>query len=279
MVASFSESLTDNFCKELYSSLSNPTLVAVISEIITFDVIKNFDKSNRLQLHSNLLYASLQSPVKAIRSAVQERLLPEFSKNPLLLDWIVEELKIFQADCAHITDNFETLLYIAKFCLFHQKENGNILEWTSFIDESVVISALLNATTRIRLMAWSLICDHPKLAAPISNRQLLLCKCFLVTNMAEQSPAVRLTILTSLKKVLIRIRENGQNILKNGSDEDKLKAYVDFICWLRDLCFQNLIQYANFSRRIMALQMLEYVFLENYLVNDNKGIYLKLNLI
>lgn len=50
-------------------------------------------------------------------------------------------------------------------------------------------------------MAWSLICDHPKLAASISSRQLLLCKCFLATNMAEQSPAIRLTILTGLKKV------------------------------------------------------------------------------
>ncbi|VDK83165.1 unnamed protein product, partial [Onchocerca ochengi] len=75
--------------------------------------------------------------------------------------------------------------------------------------------------------------------------------------------------------VLIRIRENGQNILKNGSDEGKVKSYVDFICWLSDLCFQNLIQYANFSRRIMALQMLEYLFLENYLVNDDKDIFFK----
>lgn len=50
-------------------------------------------------------------------------------------------------------------------------------------------------------MAWSLICDHPKIATSISDRQLLFCKCFLVTNMAEQSPATRLIILSGLKKV------------------------------------------------------------------------------
>lgn len=68
-----------------------------VSELIAFDVVKNFNNSDRLQLHSNLLRASLQSPGKAIRSAVQKRLLPEFSRNPLLLDWVVEELRIFQA--------------------------------------------------------------------------------------------------------------------------------------------------------------------------------------
>ncbi|EFO25013.2 hypothetical protein LOAG_03467 [Loa loa] len=275
IVASFSEGLTENFCKELYTSLSNPTLSAVVSKLITFDVVRNFDSSDRLQLHGNLLRASLQSPVKAIRSAVQKRLLPEFSKNPLILDWIVEELKIFQTDRVHDVISLETSLYIANFCLFHQKGNGNLLEWTSFTDERVIISALLNATTQIRLMAWSLICNHPKLTASIPTRQLLLCKCFLATNMAEQSPAIRMTILSGLKKILIRIRENGQNILKNGNDESELKPYVEFICWLHNLCFQNLVQYANFSRRIMALQMLEYLFLENYLANDSKDMFFK----
>uniref|UniRef100_A0A0R3RPQ6 tRNA (32-2'-O)-methyltransferase regulator THADA n=1 Tax=Elaeophora elaphi TaxID=1147741 RepID=A0A0R3RPQ6_9BILA len=272
---SFSQGLSDNFCKELYTLLSNPTLVAVVSELIAFDVVKNFNNSDRLQLHSDLLHASLQSPMKAIRSAVQKRLLAEFSKNSLLLDWVVEELKTFQAGNKYDRVDLETSLYIAKFCLFHQKGNENVLEWTSFTDESLVISALLNATTQIRLMAWSLICDHPKLATSISSRQLLLCKCFLVTNMAEQSPAIRLVILSGLKKILIRIRESGQNILKNGSDEGEVKPYVNFICELRDLCFQNLVQYANFSRRIMALQMLEYLFLANYLANDDKDMFFK----
>ncbi|CAG9535445.1 unnamed protein product [Cercopithifilaria johnstoni] len=275
IVSSFSENLADNFCKELYTSLSNPTLIAVVSELIAFDVVKNLDNLDRLQFHSNLLRASLQSPIKAVRSAVQKRLLPEFSKNSLLLDWVVKELKIFQTGniCGRI--DLETSLYTAKFCLFHQKENGNVLEWTSFIDENLVISALLNATTQIRLTAWSLICDHPKLAISISNRHLLLYKCFLATNMAEQSPAIRLIILYGLKKILIRIRESGQNILKNGSDEGELKPHVDFICWLRDLCFQNLVKYANFSRRIMALQMLEYLFMENYLATDDKDMFFK----
>uniref|UniRef100_A0A1I8EV97 tRNA (32-2'-O)-methyltransferase regulator THADA n=1 Tax=Wuchereria bancrofti TaxID=6293 RepID=A0A1I8EV97_WUCBA len=275
IVASSSEVLTDDFCKEIYSSLSNSTLVTVVSELIAFDVVQNLDNSDRLQLHSHLLRASLQSPTKAICSAVQKRLLPEFSKNSLLLEWVLKELKIFQADSVYGTVSLETSLYIAKFCLFHQKGNGNVQEWTSFIDESVVISALLNATGQIRLMAWSLICDHPKLAASISSRQLLLYKCFLATNMTEQSPAVRLTILSDLKKILIRIRENGQNILKSGSDESELNPYVNFICWLRDLCFQNLVQYANFNRRIMALQMLEYLFLENYLANNDKDMFFK----
>ncbi|KAL3998204.1 hypothetical protein ACH3XW_14085 [Acanthocheilonema viteae] len=275
IVPSFSKDLADNFYKELYTSLSNPTLVVVVSELIVFDIVKNLDNLDRLQLHSYLLCASLQSPIKAVRSAVQKRLLPEFSKNSLLLDWVIEELKTFQSESVYDRIGLETSLYIAKFCLFHQKGNGNVLEWTSFIDESLVISALLSASTQIRLMAWSLICDHPKMSTSISNHQLLFCECFLVTNMTEQSPTIRLVILSNLKKLLIRIRESGQNILKNGSDEDKLKPYVDFICWLRDLCFQNLMQHANFNRRIMALKMLEHLFLENYLANDNKDMFFK----
>ncbi|VBB26310.1 unnamed protein product [Acanthocheilonema viteae] len=244
IVPSFSKDLADNFYKELYTSLSNPTLVVVVSELIVFDIVKNLDNLDRLQLHSYLLCASLQSPIKAVRSAVQKRLLPEFSKNSLLLDWVIEELKTFQSVLSKVVNDskstlvmiypnitesvydrigLETSLYIAKFCLFHQKGNGNVLEWTSFIDESLVISALLSASTQL----------------------------------------------------LIRIRESGQNILKNGSDEDKLKPYVDFICWLRDLCFQNLMQHANFNRRIMALKMLEHLFLENYLANDNKDMFFK----
>lgn len=62
--------------------------------------------------------------------------------------------------------------------------------------------------------------------------------------------------------------------MKNGDDEDELKSYVDFLCWLRDFCFQNLVQYANFSRRITALRILEYLFVDCYLTNDNDGIYL-----
>uniref|UniRef100_A0A915PJZ5 tRNA (32-2'-O)-methyltransferase regulator THADA n=1 Tax=Setaria digitata TaxID=48799 RepID=A0A915PJZ5_9BILA len=276
IMVSFSEDLTDKLlCEELYSLLSNPTLVAVVSELIAFDIIRNYGKSDRLLLHSNLLRASLHSPMKAIRTAVRDRLLPEFSKNSLLLDWVVENLKTFQSGDVNSTVSLEVPLYIAKFCLFHQKGNGNVLEWTSFIDESVVISALLNATAQIRVMAWNLICDHPKLAAPISNRQLELCKCFLATNMAEQSPAIRLSILSGLKKILIRIRENGRNILRNGTDEFTLEPYVNFICSLRDLCFENLVEYANFSRRIMALQMLEYLFLENYLVSDDNDLFFK----
>lgn len=80
----------------IYMFLYNIVLMLQVSELIAFDITKSFDSLGRLELHSNLLHASLQSPIKAIRNAVQKRLLPEFSKNSLLLEWVIGELLTFQ---------------------------------------------------------------------------------------------------------------------------------------------------------------------------------------
>ncbi|VDN03690.1 unnamed protein product [Thelazia callipaeda] len=271
MISSF-RGFTNSFCEKLYALLSNPALVTVVCELITFDLVKNFDNIERRRFHQQLIRSALQSPIRTIRSTIQERLLYTFSRNILLSDWVVRELKQFLEECTKDTVGLEVSLYIGKFCVSHQKSNGNVLDWTSFINENVMVLGLLNANSEVRLMAWNLICYHPKPTASISSRHLSLCKIFLATNMAEQSPAVRLTILYGLKKLLIRIRESGQILLKNNSDSE-LDAHVDFICTLLDLCFKNLGKYANFSRRMMALKILEYVFLGNHLANEYKDLF------
>lgn len=74
-------------------------------------------------------------------------------------------------------------------------------------------------------------------------------------------------------QILIRIREVGQIMLKSGSEDSDLLPYVNFIYALRELSFESLVKYGNFSRRVMSLRLLEYIFIEHYLADDSKGIF------
>ncbi|VDN17021.1 unnamed protein product [Gongylonema pulchrum] len=195
------------------------TAEAVCHECLAYHKILSSVAENFSVEFCKRMYSLLPNPTLV----VVLRLLPTIAKNPLLLDWTVNEfrkyLKVDVSDKASI----EAVLFIAKFCVFHQKANGSFLDWTHFIDEQIVVVALLSADLQIRLMAWKLMCDHPKVTSPIPADHLTLCKCFLVSNMAEQSPSARSEILAGLKKISELI---AFDLSKNFADSDRCRLHV-----------------------------------------------------
>lgn len=74
------------------------------------------------------------------------------------------------------------------------------------------------------------------------------------------------------------MRKSAQSFLKNVSSHTCGQVYTDFLCQVRDICFDNVDQYANFSRRITALRILEYIYIESYLKTCDEGMLSVLSL-
>ncbi|KIH56676.1 hypothetical protein ANCDUO_13143 [Ancylostoma duodenale] len=148
----------------------------------------------------------------------------------------------------------------------------------------------VRSAIKVRLAAWLLLSEHPQRTHALSQNDLDLIRAFILTNMTEQSPAVRQKILAGLRKVycrrfflilsstglnmqiLARMAETSEQVLK-GKDEDveRVKLYNDFISFILSLAFDSLSSGANFSRRMMALSIIQCMLVEDSLKANGKS--------
>ncbi|VDM49818.1 unnamed protein product, partial [Toxocara canis] len=270
------EQLSDEFICSLYELVGNATLAVVASELIVYDLSKSFLNKKRCSLHIRLLKDALCTANQQLRTGARERLIPILCKDGQLAKWLIDEFAIHLSDDICDDTKLDAVLSLSRFCIFHQRVFGDYHRWEDFIDERRLGRALLHSQSLIRLSAWNLISDHPKLTLPIQKREIELIKAFLLTNMVEQYPATRQKILAGLKKIFIRIRETTQAFIKVRNDEDLVRCYADFIIWLRDICFESLENGANFNRRVMALHMIDYIFIQPFLKTDDKDLFYQL---
>ncbi|VDK55682.1 unnamed protein product [Anisakis simplex] len=302
--------LPDKFICTLYGRIGNPTLTLAvcycfisilsfdltvcskISDLIVYDLLKCLSKdSKRCELHSKLLTEVLCSSSEQVRMASRERLIPIMFKDSQLTKWIITRFAVHLAEDISDDRRLDAVLSLSKYCISHQKSFSNASEyckWSDFIDEKRFAQALLHSQSFIRLSAWSLISEHPKLTLQIQEREVDFIKAFLLTNMAEQCPSTRQKILAGLRKVFIRLREISQSLMKQQQQQRKisnehdttdslshtlLQCYTNFLIWLKDFCIECLDCGANFSRRIMALHILDYIFKQPFLRDQNKDLF------
>uniref|UniRef100_A0A915ACR8 DUF2428 domain-containing protein n=2 Tax=Parascaris univalens TaxID=6257 RepID=A0A915ACR8_PARUN len=296
----------DETITSFYKSLSCATLAVAASHLIVYDLSRLFTDACRLSLHTSLLRNALCSPNQQLWAGAREKLIPILFKDKHLAGWLAEDFTatlsasvcfaimlivipptviddkngemfgIRSALCQGFSDDrtLDVMLFLSRLCIFHQTVTGGYSTWDDFIDERYLIRALLHSHSQMRLSAWNLISDHPRLTVPIRRREVELMKAFMLTNMTEQCPAIRQKILTGLKKIFIRVRETSQMLLKAGNDEEDLvNCYVNFVLWLRDLCFESLQKGSNFNRRIMALHIIDYIYQKPFLRADSKGLF------
>ncbi|TKR59714.1 hypothetical protein L596_029348 [Steinernema carpocapsae] len=261
--------LSPEFLRKCYGFLSNANLSSVISELLVFDM-STAHPQNRDQFHVDQIRKSIVSYSSLLRSAVNDRLLPAIFRCAELASWFLNKAcAIVQFD-EHTSDNsLEAMLSLARFCLFNQHTLGNSKTWMEFIAVEVVQKAICHSNLQVRLGALNLISDHPKLSLPLSETDFDLFEAFFYFNMSEQSPAARQKILANFKKLLVRMRESGQIMAKESSNEI-LKIYVDFIRKMHNYAFECLRADSNFNRRFFALCFIYDLHFQDFLVSKDK---------
>uniref|UniRef100_A0A1I7ZD22 tRNA (32-2'-O)-methyltransferase regulator THADA n=1 Tax=Steinernema glaseri TaxID=37863 RepID=A0A1I7ZD22_9BILA len=266
--------LSEDYLTRYYNLLGNATFSSVISELIVFDLTELPRRSGREKFHMRQIKRCITSEDSLLRSAVNERLLPAMFNDRILSSWFLSGAGTLVEDTEALTGlALEGVLTLARFCLFNQKSLGNDRSWRDFIAVDIVRRAICHVDPKIRLGALDLICAHPKPSLPIPEADFCFYKTFFYFNMTEQSPAARQKMLSSFKKILLRMRDSAY-IMVRSSGRKSLTPYVNFIHGVLENCFESLRSDANFNRRFMSLCLISH--LQDFTSDGEKGKFLVL---
>ncbi|CAI4226809.1 unnamed protein product [Auanema sp. JU1783] len=262
------------FVEEAYASLEYPNLSVAASELIEQDMCI---KKNNYEFHLQQITSIFVKNSENSRSAVKDRLIPIILKSSnypptILLDIVSALIK----NSLENPQNFEALLVIVHRLVYKPPVQEKTPTWLNFLKPKSAYQALLNPSSQVRVVLWSLITDHPKKTQPFTKLDFDLMKFFLTTNSAEQLPTVRQKILSGFRNVLERLCESGENHkLKHEDGSIILNSISDFIKFTINLAFDCISTEANFSRRLMGLYFIEFIFASKYLETKQKSKVLK----
>ncbi|CAJ0567512.1 unnamed protein product, partial [Mesorhabditis spiculigera] len=257
------------FMDVLYAKMGSFTLSVVLSELICADLEARRDERNwdyHVKSMINLLSAGPGhcSPL--------DRLLPRIMKNPLLRIGFVDKLmdavkdQISTASTSATADFLVGRMALAKFVVFTR----TTCQWRDFVVREEMARALLHVNVQVRLTALSLLCEHPKRTLFIELEDCELALAYIESNMTEQEPSNRQKILASLKKFLMRLCDVADQISKKPGETGPIVGYSDFLRRLAALTIESIKPGANFSRRIMALSILDLLYKDEVLNLDGK---------
>uniref|UniRef100_A0A0N5ANV0 tRNA (32-2'-O)-methyltransferase regulator THADA n=1 Tax=Syphacia muris TaxID=451379 RepID=A0A0N5ANV0_9BILA len=246
---------------EAYNCLVIWSHNAAAKELIVFDLVNSLSDLDRCNLHKCNILEKLKSEDESSRLSVVERLLPAFCTEKQLIDWIGTDLITSVSGHSNEYDLY-AMLSLAKIYLLNQNKIGGHKSWQDVIERDRIVHGLVHSKSYIRLSAWMVLTEDRRMSKFFSKEELGLIKVFLLASFAEQSPALRQKILAGLKKVFIRIHQSAFVLKKSGDSVGILKFYEDFIYWLKKICFNWLEKGANFNRRLMALSVLQYIYVE-----------------
>ncbi|XGW22157.1 hypothetical protein V3C99_004832 [Haemonchus contortus] len=258
---------------KLYSLIGSPTLSAVICDILSFDLVEAPD---RWHTHVNLTLACLSSESREVQNAVRDRLLPKLVRTKLLkeefLPLLIEEMKgkSLQFQCLY------SLLCVTRFLIISHKKCDSYKFWNDYVPYDAMRYAVLHCDVQVRLAAWMLLCEHPQRTHAFTIDDLQLIQVFVKTNMLEQTPAIRQKIIAGFRQVLCRVAETSEQILKGKSgNAEQVKIYSDFVRSILSISYESLSNGANFCRRIMALSLLQCIYVEDTMRPNGKTLFLK----
>ncbi|CAJ0956574.1 unnamed protein product, partial [Mesorhabditis belari] len=272
-----SSKIDDSFIKESYSLIENATLSTVLSELICVD-LETRRSQTRWEFHAENM-VDLLPKGHASLTALLDRLLPRIMQNPLLNSSFVDQLmnhikeRIMNRSPQHIANDSAFLigwLSVTKFLIFSRTNST----WRDFIQEEYMVYSLLHLKIQVRIAAWSLLCEHPKRTLPITAEDCELAMAFLESNMTEQEPPNRQKIISSFKKLLIRLCDVAECSGKSeaNSEQTFIHDYSQFVSGILKMALNSLSEGANFSRRIMALNLIGTMFKDGALNVDGKKV-------
>ncbi|XP_067143935.1 tRNA (32-2'-O)-methyltransferase regulator THADA isoform X2 [Centruroides vittatus] len=266
--------ISPTFPLDMLNALKERLIASHIAELSVVIYKQDFNEKQRNVWEIKWLKPLLETfcvGTKIQRDSIKEYIIPEIFKiSPKSIHFIIAEL----------TENeskyFSTLLMCIKTAqiqgvIGNNKQTDNADLWQSCLPYTVLKKALHFIDHEVQLSAFSLICNNIKTTQPFTIKEFELLKQFLPWCFTSQFPAFRQRLLAELKKLLSRIRDSGNILLKHmkrkkNDKEDVpelIKIYKAFLKWLTEFCFSSLSPGANFPRRYMALQVLllqKYIF-------------------
>ncbi|CAI8056140.1 Thyroid adenoma-associated protein homolog [Geodia barretti] len=128
--------------------------------------------------------------------------------------------------------------------------------------EKTFIAATHHKDEQIQLSALGLLCESVRTTEPPPPSSLPLLLTFLYLNGATQSPNFRYPIITTVKKLLVRIRDSSYAMRKQYSKSKgpdphpTVTSYQSFLRSLVSQQFNALHPFSSYQRRHMALSVL-----------------------
>ncbi|KIH59271.1 hypothetical protein ANCDUO_10501 [Ancylostoma duodenale] len=260
----------------------------MLSDIISFDLEEFPDRWGD---HINNILTCLSSESNNVRSAIKDRLLPKLVRTKILKDEFLPLVLDNMKERPLHLHCLDSLLSITRFLVLSNKKCDSYKYWYDYIPLKTMRYAVLHWNVQVRLAAWLLLSEHPQRTHTLSQNDLDLIRAFILTNMTEQSPAIRQKILAGLRKILARMAETSEQVLKGkDGDVERVKLYNDFISldlllisvslfpfcsFLLSLAFDSLSSGANFSRRMMALSIIQCMLVEDSLKANGKTLFLE----
>ncbi|KHN75246.1 Thyroid adenoma-associated -like protein [Toxocara canis] len=287
------EQLSDEFICSLYELVGNATLAVVASELIVYDLSKSFLNKKRCSLHIRLLKDALCTANQQLRTGARERLIPILCKDGQLAKWLIDEFAIHLSDDICDDTKLDAVLSLSRFCIFHQRVFGDYHRWEDFIDERRLGRALLHSQSlvstfkyqnKIERFYFLIFWFNNSIKVPNSSFSEFH-NFFKTTSDFLKLPNTRheeilIVGLVNLVGGKISLANSAFFIVvilkKIENEKGKMRCYADFIIWLRDICFESLENGANFNRRVMALHMIDYIFIQPFLKTDDKDLFYQL---
>ncbi|XP_071499457.1 tRNA (32-2'-O)-methyltransferase regulator THADA-like [Diadema antillarum] len=160
--------------------------------------------------------------------------------------------------------------------------SGGEMLWKGLVPVSLLQRAICHSVNQIRLDAIGLLCDSNKTTEGVIPMELDLLTISIPFNLSNPSPSFRQQLVTHIKKLLLRLRENGRILLKNSSkaksslsdksnSTDMKAQYQNFLQWLCSIAFHGLAPGFGYARRATSLHFLTAV--TNTFSDSTKGIF------
>uniref|UniRef100_A0A914YMD4 DUF2428 domain-containing protein n=1 Tax=Panagrolaimus superbus TaxID=310955 RepID=A0A914YMD4_9BILA len=274
----------------LYAKIGHPELTTAITDLIIFHGIKLANENNGLGLHFDEMRRCLLEGSVEQRRAIQTKLLPKMFKSVELRNVFNNESQ----NLLNVHDEFyasadpiraiEVILSMTKFFIFNPTSTA--LSWHDCVDVQLLAEAIVVDDVEVRMLAWHLICQNPRLTRPFSYDELLLARLFIASNMTEQSPGIRQKIVAEFKILMQRMRESYKLLKKKLTPENRdlfyelatselfptktsdissddscntmiLKNHKEFLRFIHDFIFDSIGEEANFNRKLLALFLIE----------------------
>ncbi|CAH3975488.1 unnamed protein product [Pieris brassicae] len=124
--------------------------------------------------------------------------------------------------------------------------------------------AAVDTVDETRILSLSLVVESPKSTEMFLPEDLKFVLYFLKYNCNAQAPHFRQLMLSMMKKFVKRLEDSYKVLRRKRERSD---YYLHFVEDLREQCYSGLLAGANYSRRLVALQVLdwiEHVSLEGY---------------
>ncbi|XP_076016993.1 thyroid adenoma-associated protein [Genypterus blacodes] len=138
--------------------------------------------------------------------------------------------------------------------------------WGGLVPVSLLQQVLVHKHDQVRMDALGLVCESHRSTEVLTSQEMDLIHHFLLFNLNSQSPGVRQQTVSSLKKLLCRVKDSSQLLQKRLSQERRqeqrdrdqrtLDKYKEFLCCLCLKLLEVLLPGASFSKCLTSLHLL-----------------------